>query len=51
MEENREIKEECKRIDSLLQCALTRIGVVRFRAFEDMGSDLSYAVAMSCLSR
>ena len=46
MEENQEIKAECKRIDTLLQSALTRMGVVRFRAFEDMGSDLSYAVAM-----
>ena len=26
--------------------ALTRVAIVRFRAFEDMGSDLSYAVAM-----
>ena len=33
-------------MDALLQTALTRVGVVRFAAFEDMGSDLSYAVAM-----
>ena len=44
--ENQKIKEECKRMDVLLQLALTRMGVVRFRAFEDMGSDLSYAGAM-----
>ena len=45
-EENARIKEENKRIAGLLQKALTRGGVVRFRAFEDMGSDLSYAVAL-----
>ena len=45
-EENRRLDEENKRMDALLQTALTRVGVVRFAAFEDMGSDLSYAVAM-----
>lgn len=37
---------EEKRLDDILQTAITRVGVVRFRAFEDMGSDLSYAVAL-----
>lgn len=45
-EESRRLKEENKRLDALLQTATTRIGVVRFSAFADMGSDLSYAVAM-----
>ena len=45
-EENQSIKEDCKRMDTLLQTALTRVGVVRFAAFDDMGSDLSYAVAL-----
>ena len=46
VEENAQIKAENERIAALLQRALTRVGVVRFRAFEDMGSDLSYAVAL-----
>ncbi len=46
VEENARIKAENERIAALLQRALTRVGVVRFRAFEDMGSDLSYAVAL-----
>ena len=46
VEENQAIKEENKRQDALLQTAITRVGVVRFRAFKDMGSDLSYAVAL-----
>lgn len=44
--ENERIKQENQRIDALLQLAITRVGVVRFRAFDDMGSDLSYAVAL-----
>lgn len=45
-EENAKLKEENERIDALLKLAITRVGVVRFRAFQDMGSDLSYAVAL-----
>ena len=45
-EENAKLREENARIDALLKTALTRVGVVRFSAFQDMGSDLSYAVAM-----
>ena len=46
VEENKRLDAENRRIDELLQMAVTRVGMVRFRAFEDMGSDLSYAVAM-----
>lgn len=40
------IKKENQRISELLQKAITRVGVVRFTAFEGMGSDLSYSVAL-----
>ena len=46
VEKSEQLEAESKRIDALLQTAVTRVGVVRFRAFEDMGSDLSYAVAL-----
>ena len=46
LEENEALRAKNKKIDELLQTAITRVGVVRFRAFEDMGSDLSYAVAL-----
>ena len=46
VEENQRLDGENRRIDELLQKAVTRVGMVRFRAFEDMGSDLSYAVAL-----
>ena len=45
-DENAASKRENERLDNLLQLAITRVGVVRFRAFDDMGSDLSYAVAL-----
>lgn len=45
-DENARLWEENKAIKELLSQALTRVAVVRFRAFENMGSDLSYAVAM-----
>ena len=46
IEQNTALEVENKKISDLLQQALTRVGMVRFRAFEDMGGDLSYAVAM-----
>ena len=46
VEENQRIDAENRRMDELLNLAVTRVGMVRFRAFEDMGSDLSYAVAL-----
>lgn len=42
----RELRAETERQDAILQRAITRVGVIRFRAFPDMGGDLSYAVAM-----
>ena len=44
--ENEKLWAETKEIKDLLQRAVTRMSIVRFRAFEDMGGDLSYAVAM-----
>ena len=45
-DENAKLWEENKAIKELLSQAMTKVAIVRFRAFEDMGSDLSYAVAM-----
>jgi len=45
-EKNTELEAECSRMDELLQRSLTRVAIVRYRAFEDMGGDLSYAVAL-----
>jgi len=45
-EQNTALEVENQKLSDLLQQALTRVGMVRYRAFEDMGGDLSYAVAM-----
>ena len=45
-EQNTALEVENQKLSDLLQRALTRVGMVRYRAFEDMGGDLSYAVAM-----
>lgn len=43
---NKEIIAENGRIKEFLRLTLSRVSAIRFRAFEDMGSDLSYSVAM-----
>lgn len=43
---NARILEENELIRQFLRRTLVRTAAVRFRAFEDMGGDLSYAVAM-----
>lgn len=40
------LDQECRRLDSRLQNCTQKIGVVRFNAFEDTGSDLSFAIAL-----
>jgi len=44
--EQKEIRGEIDRIDTILTKAITKLAVVRFDAFNDVGSDLSYCVAM-----
>lgn len=41
-----EIAQECGRLEEQLKVCVQRVGVVRFNAFEDTGSDLSFAVAL-----
>jgi hypothetical protein len=37
---------DVKRLDGTLRGCVQRVGIIRFNAFEDTGSDLSFAVAM-----
>lgn len=46
IDDNAKLRAEQQAIKDLLGVALTKVAVVRFSAFEDMGGDLSYAVAM-----
>jgi len=41
-----QLDAKLKEVDALLQTAVTRVGIVRFCAFDNMGGDLSYAVAL-----
>ncbi len=40
------VADHCRKLDETTARCIQHIGVVRFNAFEDMGSDLSFAVAL-----
>lgn len=44
--QNAEITTFCKNLDDELSKCIQKIGIVRYSAFKDTGSDLSFAVAM-----
>lgn len=44
--EQRDVVERVRRIDDLLAKAITRVAVVKFNAFADTTSDMSYCVAL-----
>ena len=46
IDEQKKLNNDIRRIDELLSKALTRVGIMRFAAFDNTGSDLSYAIAM-----
>ena len=43
---NLEIEEYCKQLDNTLGNCLQKVGIVRYNAFKDTGSDLSFALAI-----
>lgn len=45
-EKNKEIKKYCDRLDKNISECIKKIGMVRYSAFKDTGSDLSFALAM-----
>ena len=44
--QNGQIMEFCKSLDNDLSKCIQKVGVVRYSAFKDTGSDLSFALAM-----
>jgi len=42
----KELDSECRRLDGIVDTAIQKVGMVRFNAFEDTGSDLSFALAL-----
>ena len=45
-EKTEQIGEACKRLDDIRRHCVQHVALVRFNAFEDTGSDLSYALAL-----
>ena len=43
---NREIMEYCNKLDKEISLCIKKIGMVRYSAFKDTGSDLSFALAL-----
>ena len=44
--ENEEIKNFCLKMDTDLTTCIQKVGIVRYNAFKDVGSDLSFAIAL-----
>lgn len=40
------LDRDCQRLDATLRTCVQKVGLVRFNAFEDTGSDLSFAMAL-----
>lgn len=38
--------EECKRLEEKMQECIQKVAIMRYKAFEDVGSDLSFSIAM-----
>ena len=43
---NKEIMEYCNRLEKDISVCIKKIGIVRYSAFKDTGSDLSFALAL-----
>lgn len=44
--ENKEIEKYCQKLDDSVSCCIHKIGLVRYNAYKDTGSNLSFALAM-----
>jgi hypothetical protein len=40
------LSQECQRLSHVTSTCIQNVGIIRFNAFEDTGSDLSFAIAM-----
>lgn len=45
-ESNDEIKKICKETTEMTRSCIQKVSIVRYKAFEDVGSDLSYSIAL-----
>ncbi len=44
--ENKDVKTYCDNLDKEISKCIKKVGIVRYSAFKDMGSDLSFALAL-----
>ena len=40
------LSNDCQRLEKISKECIQKVGIIRFNAFEDMGSDLSFAIAL-----
>ena len=40
------LSKDCQRLESISKECIQKVGIIRFNAFDDMGSDLSFAIAL-----
>ena len=45
-QESREVKNYCSQLERTVLKCIQKVGVIRYNAFADMGSDLSFAIAL-----
>lgn len=45
-EETERMRELCENLNSRLKACVQKVSIVRYRAFEDVGSDLSFSIAL-----
>ncbi len=45
-EENNNLKNYCAQLDNTLATSIQKIGLIRYSAFKDTGSDLSFTLAL-----
>jgi len=41
-----DLSKDCQRLENISKECIQKIGIIRFNAFEDVGSDLSFAIAL-----
>ena len=50
IESNKELSnkalEECKRLDEQIKGCIQKVAIIRYKAFENVGSDLSFSIAL-----
>lgn len=45
-DQNQEILDYCRKLDEDFKQTISKVGIIRYSAFKDTGSDLSFAVAL-----